>query len=309
MKIVVLDGATLNPGDLSWSALQALAPSEIHERTAEREIPDRARGAEILLTNKTVLNAATIGALPGLRYIGVLATGYNVVDAAAARARNIPVTNIPAYGTASVAQHTIALLLELTNHVGQHAASVRAGGWSRCLDFCYAESPLVELDGKTLGLVGAGRIAQGVARIAGAFGMKVIFATRRGGRTELERVLGESDVISLHCPLTPETRELINASTLARMKPSAFLINTSRGPLIAEADLAAALNAGRLAGAAVDVLSTEPPPASNPLLTARNCIVTPHHAWATQAARDRLMTVAVDNVRAFLAGSPQNVVN
>lgn len=309
MKIVVLDGATLNPGDLSWAALQAIAPCEIHDRTAEREIVGRARDAGIVLTNKTVLNAATIGALPALRYIGVLATGYNVVDAVAARAKDIPVTNIPAYGTPSVAQHTFALLLELTNHVGQHAASVRAGGWSRCPDFCYAETPLVELDGKTLGLVGAGRIAQAVARIGEAFGMKVVFATRRGGRAELERVLGESDVISLHCPLTSETRELINAATLARMKPSAFLINTSRGPLIAEADLAAALNTGRLAGAAVDVLSTEPPPAGNPLLTARNCLVTPHHAWATQAARQRLMTVAVENVRAFLAGSPQNVVN
>ena len=309
MKIVVLDGATLNPGDLSWSALQAIAPCEIHDRSAEREIAGRARDAEIVLTNKTALQAATIAALPSLRYIGVLATGYNVVDAAAARVRNVPVTNIPAYGTPSVAQHTFALLLELTNHVGQHAASLRAGGWSRCPDFCYAETPLVELDGKTLGLIGAGRIAQAVARIGGAFGMKVVFATRTGGRAELERVLGESDVISLHCPLTPETRELINAATLARMKPSAFLLNTSRGPLIAEADLAAALNAGRLAGAAVDVLSTEPPPASNPLLTARNCLVTPHHAWATQAARQRLMTVAVDNVRAFLAGAPRNVVN
>jgi len=293
MKIVVLDGATLNPGDLSWSALQAIAPCEIHDRTVEREIVGRAGDAEIVLTNKTVLSAATITALRVVRYIGVLATGYNVVDVAAARARNVPVTNIPAYGTPSVAQHTFALLLELTNHVGQHAASVRAGGWSRRPDFCYAETPLVELDGKTLGLIGAGRIAQAVARIAGAFGMKVVFATRTGGRAELERVLGESDVISLHCPLTPETRELINAATLARMKPSAFLLNTSRGPLIAEADLAAALNAGRLAGAAVDVLSTEPPPADNPLLTARNCLVTPHHAWATQAARQRLMTVAV----------------
>ena len=309
MKIVVLDGATLNPGDLSWSALQAIAPCEIHDRSAEREIVARAREAEIVLTNKTVLSATTIGALPALRYIGVLATGYNVVDAAAARARIVPVTNIPAYGTQSVAQHTFALLLELTNHVGQHAASVRAGNWSRCPDFCYAETPLVELDGKTLGLIGAGRIAQAVARIGQAFGMKVIFATRTGGRTELERVLGESDVISLHCPLTPETRELINATTLARMKPSAFLLNTSRGPLIAESDLAAALNADRLAGAAVDVLSVEPPAAGNPLLTARNCLVTPHHAWATQAARQRLMTVAVENVRAFLAGAPRNVVN
>ena len=309
MKIVILDGATLNPGDLSWAGLQQLGPCVIHDRTAAADIVARAREAEIILTNKTVLSAATLAQLPGLRYIGVLATGYNVVDAAAARARHIPVTNIPAYGTMSVAQHTLALLLELTNHVGRHAGSVRAGQWSKCPDFCYAETPLVELDGKTLGLVGAGRIAQAVARLGEAFGMKAIFATRRGGRAELERVLAAADVVSLHCPLTPETRELINATTLARMKPSAFLLNTSRGPLVAEADLAAALNAGRLAGAAVDVLSTEPPAADNPLLSADNCLVTPHQAWATQAARQRLMTTAVENVRAFLAGTPRNVVN
>ena len=309
MKIVILDGATLNPGDLSWADLQRLGLCEVHDRTAAADIVTRARDAEIILTNKTVLSAATLAQLPALRYIGVLATGYNVVDAAAARARNIPVTNIPAYGTASVAQHTFALLLELTNHVGRHAASVRAGQWSKCPDFCYAETPLLELDGRVLGLIGAGRIAQAVAKLGEAFGMKVNFATRRGGREELERVVAEADVVSLHCPLTPETRELINATTLAKMKPSAFLLNTSRGPLVAEADLAAALNAGRIAGAAVDVLSTEPPAADNPLLTARNCLVTPHHAWATQAARQRLMTTAVENVRAFLAGTPRNVVN
>jgi glycerate dehydrogenase len=309
MKIVILDGATLNPGDLSWADLRRLGACEVHDRTAATDIVARAREADIILTNKTVLSAATLGQLPALRYIGVLATGYNVVDVAAARARNIPVTNIPAYGTASVAQHTLALLLELTNHVGRHAQSVRAGNWSKAPDFCYAETPLVELEGKTLGLIGAGRIAQAVARLGEALGMKVIFATRRGGRAELERVLAEADVVSLHCPLTPETRELINAATLARMKPTAFLLNTSRGPLVAEGDLAAALNAGHLAGAAVDVLSVEPPPADNPLLTARNCLVTPHHAWATQAARQRLMTTAVENVRAFLAGAPRNVIN
>jgi glycerate dehydrogenase len=309
VKIVVLDGATLNPGDLSWAEFQRLGPCEVHDRTAAADVVPRARDAEILLTNKTVVSAAALTQLSMVRYIGVLATGYNVVDVAAARARNIPVTNIPAYGTQAVAQHTFALLLELTNHVGQHAGSVRAGHWSRCPDFCYAETPLVELDGLTLGLVGAGRIARAVARMGEAFGMKVIFSTRTGGRAELERVLGDSDVISLHCPLTPETRELINTATLARMKPSAFLLNTSRGPLVAEADLAAALNAGRLGGAAVDVLSVEPPPAGNPLLTARNCLVTPHHAWAAQAARQRLMTVAVENIRTFLAGAPRNVVN
>ena len=309
MNLVVLDGATLNPGDLSWAELERLGSCVIYERTSAPDIVARSRTADALLTNKTPLDAATLGQLPSLQYIGVLATGFNVVDVAAARARGVPVTNVPAYGTASVAQHTLALLLELTNQVGRHAASVCGGNWSRCPDFCYAETPLVELNGKVLGLVGAGRIARAVATLGGALGMKVIFATRSGGRAELERVLAESDVVSLHCPLTADTRGLINAATLSRMKPSAFLINTSRGPLIAEADLAAALNAGRIAGAAVDVLSAEPPPADNPLLAARNCLVTPHHAWATQAARARLMTVAVDNLRAFLAGAPRNVVN
>ncbi|MDB6170258.1 MAG: glycerate dehydrogenase [Verrucomicrobia bacterium] len=309
MRIVVLDGATLNPGDLSWADLSRIAPCEVHDRTAPEDVLPRARGAEIVLTNKTVLSGETIAQLDALRYIGVLATGFNVVDAKAARARNIPVTNVPAYGTMSVAQHTVALLLELTNQVGRHAASVRAGNWARCPDFCFAETPLVELDGRTLGLIGSGRIAQAVAGLARALGMKVIFATRTGGKDELDRVLGESDVISLHCPLTAETRELINASTLARMKPTAFLINTSRGPLVAEHDLAAALNAGRLAGAAVDVLSTEPPVNGSPLIAARNCLVTPHHAWATQAARGRLMKIAVENVRRFAEGAPQNVVN
>lgn len=309
MMIVVLDGATLNPGDLSWKGLEEFGRCEIHERTPAAEVVARARSAEILLTNKTALPANVIAHLPALRYIGVLATGYNVVDVAAARGREIPVANIPAYGTASVAQHTFALVLELTNQVGRHAASVRSGKWSSCPDFCFAETNLVELAGKTLGLVGSGRIAQTVAKLGEAFGMKVIFATRVGGPAELERVLRESDVVSLHCPLTADTKELINAASLARMKPSAFLINTSRGPLVNETDLAAALDAGRIAGAAVDVLSVEPPTVGNPLLTSRNCLVTPHNAWATQGARQRLMDVAVDNIRAFLAGQPQNVVN
>ncbi len=309
MTIVVLDGATLNPGDLSWAELEALGPCVIHPRSAGDEIVARARDAEIVLTNKTPLDAATLAQLPRLRYVGVLATGYNVVDVAAARARGVPVTNVPTYGTNSVAQHTLALLLELTNQVGRHAASVRAGGWVRCPDFCYAETPLVELDGLVLGLVGAGRIARAVARLGEALGMRVVHATRAGGRPELERVLAEADVVSLHCPLTPETRGLIDAAALARMKPTALLLNTSRGPLVVEADLAAALNAGRIAGAAVDVLAVEPPRPDNPLLGARNCLVTPHHAWATQAARRRLLAVAVDNVRAFLAGAPRHVVN
>ncbi len=309
MNIVVLDGATLNPGDLSWAELEALGPCVVHPRSRGTEIVDRARDAEIVLTNKTPLDAAALARLPRLRYVGVLATGHNVVDSAAARARGVPVTNVPAYGTSSVAQHTLALLLELTNQVGRHAASVRTGGWVRCPDFCYAETPLVELDGLVLGLVGSGRIARAVARLGEALGMRVMFATRAGGRAELERVLAESDVVSLHCPLTAQTKGLIDAAALAWMKPSALLLNTSRGPLVVEADLAAALRAGRLAGAALDVLAEEPPRADNPLLSAPNCLVTPHHAWATQAARRRLMGVAVDNVRAFLAGAPRNVVN
>jgi glycerate dehydrogenase len=308
-RIVVLDGHTLNPGDLSWTALEALGDCTIHAHTPASEIVARAAGAPIVLTNKTPLSAATLAALPDLRYLGVLATGYNVVDVAAARARGIPVANVPLYGTASVAQHVFALLLELTQHVGRHSASVRAGRWSESRDFCFWETPLLELSGRTLGIVGAGRIGSAVARIAEAFGMKVVFARRSGGRAELEQVLRTADVISLHCPLTDDTRHLINATTLGWMKPSVLLINTSRGPLIDEAALAAALHAGQIAGAGLDVLSTEPPPAGNPLFTAPNCVITPHIAWATRAARERLMGTAIANVAAFLAGKPENVVN
>ncbi|MBC8095042.1 MAG: D-2-hydroxyacid dehydrogenase, partial [Akkermansiaceae bacterium] len=251
-----------------------------------------------------------------LKYIGVLATGTNVIDLAAARARGISVTNVPAYATNSVAQLTFALLLELTLHVGQHSDSVRNGDWSRSQDFCYSRTPLIELSGLTLGLVGFGSIAQAVARIGSAFGMQVIATVRRPRADEsgvrfvdAEKVFRESDVLSLHCPLTPETKHLINAERLGWMKPTAFLINTGRGPLIDEAALAAALNACRIAGAGLDVLSVEPPAADNPLLTAKNCLITPHVGWATHAARARLMRVAVENVRSFLAGKPQNVVN
>lgn len=308
-RIVVLDGHTLNPGDLSWSALEALGDCTIHAHTPAAEILARAAGAPIVLTNKTPLSAATLAALPDLRYLGVLATGYNVVDVAAARVRGIPVANVPLYGTASVAQHVFALLLELTQQVGRHAASVRAGRWSESRDFCFWETPLLELSGLTLGIVGSGRIGSAVARIAEAFGMKVVFARRSGGRAELEQVLRTADVISLHCPLTDDTRHLINATTLGWMKPGAILINTSRGPLVDDAALAAALHAGRIAGAGLDVLSTEPPPPGNPLFTAPNCIITPHIAWATRAARSRLMGTAIANVAAFLAGKPENVVN
>jgi len=307
-RIVVLDGATLNPGDLGWSALAELGQLELHDRTPEAEVVNRALGAAILLTNKTPLSAATIAALPGLRYIGVLATGYNVVDVGAARARGIPVCNVPLYGTQSVAQHVFALLLELTNRVGEHAASVREGRWARSPDFCYWNGSLVELDGLTLGIVGSGRIGTAVGRLGEAFGLRIVFARRQGGRAELEQVLRSADVVSLHCPLTDTTRALINAETLAWMKSSAFLINTSRGLLIDEAALASALARGGIAGAALDVLSTEPPPADHPLSNAPNCVVTPHIAWATRAARARLMSVATANVKSFLEGNPRNVI-
>jgi glycerate dehydrogenase len=314
---VVLDGYTLNPGDLSWDALQALGECVILERTPPAKLLAAAADADILITNKAVITREHIQRLPKLRYIGVTATGFNVVDAEAARERNIPVTNVPTYGTRSVAQHTFALLLELTQHVGDHARSVRGGDWVQARDWCYWNTPLIELEGLTLGLIGYGRIGQAVARLGEAFGMRVIAAVssrpqdlpRNIAVVDLEHLFRESDVVSLHCPLTPETRQLVNAQRLAWMKPTAFLLNTSRGLLIDEAALADALNAGRLAGAAVDVLSGEPPTAENPLLAATNCLITPHQAWATRGARGRLMDVAVDNVRAFLAGQVQNVVN
>lgn len=313
MKIVVLDGFTLNPGDLSWEKLHALGQCTIHERTPAAQIAERAADAEIVLTNKTPLSAGTIALLPRLRYIGVLATGYNVVDVAAARARQVPVCNVPAYGTRSVAQHVLALLLELTQQTGHHAGTVREGRWSRNPDWCYWDHPLVELDGLTLGIVGFGRIGEAVARLGAAFGLKILVHSRRPvpswENASLEELLRRSDVVSLHCPLTPETQGLVNATRLALMKPTAFLINTSRGPLIVEEELAAALDAGRLAGAALDVLSSEPPRPDHPLLQARNCLITPHLAWATHAARSRLLATAVANVRAFLNDAPQNVVN
>lgn len=312
-RIVVLDGLALNPGDLSWEPLRQLGACDIYERTPAAEIVARTQSAEIILTNKTPLSNEVLLQLPALRYIGVLATGYNVVDGAAARARQIPVTNVPVYGTRSVAQHVFALLLELTQHTGHHAATVREGRWTRSPDWCYWDRPLIELDGLTLGIVGYGRIGSAVAQIGRAFGMKILVQDCRTvpdcDNASLDELLARSDVISLHCPLTRETEGLINAARLVLMKRSALLINTSRGLLIADGDLAAALNTGAIAGAAVDVLSCEPPCADNPLLTARNCIVTPHIAWATQAARRRLLVTAVDNVASFLAGTPRNVVN
>ncbi len=309
LRIVVLDGHTLNPGDLSWEPLAQLAPLTVHPRTAACDIVARARDAAIVLTNKVPLSAETLAQLSHLRFVGVLATGHNIVDGAAARARGLPVSNIPAYGTQSVAQHVFALLLELTQQAGHHAQSVRDGRWTRSADWCYWDGSLVELSGLTLGIVGAGRIGQAVGRIGAAFGLTVRYATRAAGRATLESVLRESDVVSLHCPLTPDTQHLINATTLAWMKPSAFLINTGRGALIDEAALAAALQSGHIAGAGLDVLSTEPPSPENPLPGAPRCLITPHIAWATGGARRRLMQVAVENVRAWIAGRPQNVVN
>jgi glycerate dehydrogenase len=317
MKIVVLDGYCLNPGDLNWDALRTIGEVELHDRTAASDAESRARGATVVLTNKTPLPGAVLERLPDLRYIGVLATGYNIVDVAAAARLGITVTNIPTYGTASVAQFVFALLLELCHNVKLHSDSVRAGDWSRSPDWSFWKAPLVELAGKTMGIVGFGRIGRAAGRIADALGMRVLANDTYQGNppawdgfrfVALDELLRESDVISLHSPLFPETQGMINTRTLDLMKPSAFLINTSRGPLIVDQDLADALNGGGIAGAALDVLSVEPPAESNPLLSARNCLVTPHIAWATREARSRLMDLAVENLRAFLAGSPRNTV-
>ncbi|OHB25239.1 MAG: glycerate dehydrogenase [Desulfuromonadaceae bacterium GWC2_58_13] len=321
MKIIVLDGYAMNPGDLSWGELEKLGDCRVYDRTPANKVLERAAGARILLTNKTVLSADTLAALPELQYIGVLATGTNVVDIQAARSRGIPVTNVPGYSTASVAQMVFALLLDMTSQVGHHSRLVREGAWSASPDFAFWDRPLTELDGLTLGVVGFGAIGRRVAELARAFGMTVLVHTRnpekyQGTReaesvefTGLDTLFGRSDVVSLHCPLTTETERMVDASRLARMKPGARLINTGRGPLIDEAALAEALNSGRLAGAGLDVLSSEPPRADNPLLQAENSVITPHIAWATRAARQRLMTVAVANVRDFLVGNKSNVVN
>ncbi len=317
MRIVVLDGYTNNPGDLGWESLETLGECTVYERTSPNDVFARAKDAEVVLTNKTALRREHFEALPKLRYVGVLATGYDVVDVAAARQQDIVVTNIPTYGTASVAQMVFAHVLNLTQHVAEHAETVREGRWSRASDFCYWDFPLVELEGLTMGIVGFGKIGRAVARLAMAFGMRVLAYdvtepndTLEGVAmtTDLDRVFRDADVVSLHCPLTPDTRQLVNAERLALMKPTALLINTSRGPLVDEAALAEALRAGSLAGAGLDVLATEPPPADHPLAAISNCYITPHIAWATQSARRRLLDTAVENVRAFLAGEPQNTV-
>jgi glycerate dehydrogenase len=314
-RIVVLDGFTTNPGDLSWAPLESLGRLTVHDRTAAADVLPRARDAEIVLTNKTVLDRDTIAALPHARCICVLATGYNVVDTAAAKDRGIVVCNVPEYSTPNVAQAVFALVLELTNRTGHHDRTVHEGRWAAGPDFCYWDGDLVELAGLTLGIVGYGRIGQAVARVGRAFEMRILAHRRNatggldgGEYADLDRLFAESDVVSLHCPLTPDTRELVNAARLARMKPKAFLVNTARGGLVNEADLAAALAAGTIAGAGLDVLSVEPPAASNPLLTAPRCVITPHIAWATRGARRRLIEATAANVRACLAGAARNVV-
>jgi len=319
MNIVVLDGYTLNPGDLTWKDLEALGRCTVYDRTGPKEVVPRAKEAEIALTNKTVLSSEVIKQLPKLKYIGVLATGVNVVDIEAARDAGIPVTNVPAYSTPSVAQLVFAHLLNLTHHVGAHSETVRSGRWASNPDFCYWDTPLIELAGLTMGIIGFGRIGRAAAKPALAFGMKVIvydvvepsspasdLPVQFVGLDDIFRL---SDVVTLHCPLTPQTQNIINRERLEMMKNTAFLINASRGPLVDERALAEALNNEEIAGAGLDVLSSEPPEKDNPLLKAKNCFITPHIAWATRAARQRLLKVVVDNVASFLAGNLQNVVN
>jgi glycerate dehydrogenase len=322
MKIVVLDGHTLNPGDLDWSGLAALGELQVYDRTKPAELLERAAGAEILLTNKVAFDRSSIAALPKLRYIGVLATGYDVVDLAAARRHDVIVTNVPGYSTSSVVQMVFALLLEMTQQVGHYSRLVREEGrWAGSPDFCFWDRPLRELAGLRMGLVGFGQIGRQVARVAAAFDMRIGVHTahpnkyRRWQETEgieflgLDQLFTQSDVVSLHCPLTTETTDLVDTSLLQLMKRRALLINTARGPLLDEQAVASALNGGRLAGLGIDVLSSEPPAADNPLLTAANVHVTPHIAWATEEARGRLLDIAVANIKAFLAGEPANVVN
>lgn len=309
-KICILDGFTSNPGDLNWDEICKLGECTVYDRTSPEQLAERAKDAEIVLTNKVVLGLKEIGKLPKLKYIGVLATGYNVVDLKAATERGIIVTNIPAYSTDSVAQMVFVHILNITHHVAEYAAEARAGKWSQCADFCYCNSPIMELAGKTMGIVGLGHTGMATAKIALAFGMKVMALTSKTPESlpkgiepaPFDRLLTEADILSLHCPLTDNTRHFINRDTLCRMKKTAILINTGRGPLVNEADLAEALNNGTIAAAGVDVLSTEPPAADNPLLSARNCYVTPHIAWATKEARSRLLQIAAENIRQFLAG-------
>ncbi len=318
MKIVELDGYAANPGDLSWDGLRELGELTVYDRTAPEDVLKRAQGAQVILTNKVVITEELMDKLPDLRYIGVLATGYNVVDIPAARKHGIIVTNIPAYSTMSVAQMVIAHLLNITNQVALHSDAVKQGEWQRNKDFSFSLTPLIELDGKTLGIVGLGNTGTATARIAQSLGMRILAYSSKSADAlkemgiekagSYEQLFREADVLSLHCPLTEETHHLVNAERLKLMKPTAILINTGRGPLVDEAALADALNEGRIMAAGVDVLQEEPPRNGSPLINARNCYITPHIAWATKAARERLLNIAVANVKAFMEGRPQNAV-
>ncbi|MEI3176501.1 MULTISPECIES: D-2-hydroxyacid dehydrogenase [unclassified Candidatus Paralachnospira] len=318
MKIVVLDGYTENPGDLSWEGFEALGELTVYDRTAAEEVVSRIGDAELVITNKTPIPASVFEQCPGIRYIGVLATGYNVVDVKAAAERNIPVTNIPTYGTDAVGQFAIALLLEICHHIGHHNQAVHEGRWSSCEDFCFWDYPLMELSGKTMGIIGYGRIGRVTGKIAQALGMNVLAYDTNGKHgaitetsryTDLDELYAKSDVIALHCPLFPSTEGMINKETIARMKDGVIILNNSRGPLIVEEDLAEALESGKVRAAGLDVVSTEPIREDNVLLKAPNCIITPHISWAPKEARKRLMDIAVNNLKQYLAGTPVNVVN
>jgi len=318
MKIVVLDGYTLNPGDLSWDGLAALGDVAVYDRTPGNQTVERIGDADIVITNKTAINEQVLAACPAVKYVGVLATGYNVVDTAAAKKRGVLVTNIPTYGTQAVSQFAIALLLEICHHIGEHSQSVKAGVWTNNVEWCYWNHPLIELAGKTIGIIGFGRIGQQTAVIAQALGMKVVahdsyqneaLKSETLEYASLDELFAKSDVISLHCPLFESTQGIINKQNISKMKDGVILINTSRGPLVVEEDLAEALNNGKVYAAAVDVVSAEPIKADNPLLQAKNCIITPHIAWAPKESRARLLNIAVDNLKAFLANSPVNVVS
>lgn len=317
MKIVVLDGYTLNPGDISWDGLHAFGEVTVYDRTPAAEVIARIGDAEIVYTNKTVLSADVLAACPNIKFIGVLATGYNVVDVAAAKAQGIPVCNVPTYGTDAVGQFSIAMLLEICHHVAHHSDAVHDGKWTNCQDFCFWDYPLIELAGKTMGIIGFGRIGQSTGRIAKALGMKVVAydsMQSEAGKAladyvSLDELLANADVISLHCPLFAETEGIICKDSITKMKDGVIILNNSRGPLIVEQDLADALNSGKVFAAGLDVVSTEPIKPENPLLGAKNCIITPHISWAPKESRARLMAVAVENLAAFVGGKAQNVVN
>ena len=318
MKIVVLDGYTLNPGDISWEGMEALGELTVYDRTKAEDVAERIGDAEVVYTNKTPITKETLDACSNVKFIGVLATGYNIVDTAAAKEKGIPVSNIPTYGTAAVSQFAIGLLLELCHHIGEHSDAVKAGEWTSNPEWCFWKYPLVELDGKTMGIIGFGRIGQDTGKIAQALGMKVLaydsfpkkeLESETCHYVDLDTLLKESDVIALHCPLFPDTEGIINKDTIAKMKDGVMIINNSRGPLVVEQDLRDALDSGKVAGAAVDVVSTEPIQMDNPLIGAKNVIITPPISWAPKESRQRLMDIAVDNLKCYVDGKPQNVVN